>query len=110
MSKKDPDLWKDEMEVSADLHQLVKCPSCKGKGKFIGIGRSGFICQMCLGEGNLCAAELPLVTIGAILSKVRRQENKTLVTKAKELGMKASDLSLIERGCWRKFFDEHLLN
>ena len=83
--------------------ERAACPECRGKGSVKAFGCPGFKplvlpCQMCNGLKTVEAKILLWVKLGEELRQDRRSRQKTLRAEAQERGMKASDLSDMERG------------
>jgi hypothetical protein len=81
----------------------VACPECKGEGAVHGFGCPGFRpitipCDLCKGTKEVDRKFLRWIAMGEQLRVDRRARNKTLREEAQERGMKASDLSDMERG------------
>lgn len=81
----------------------VKCPDCNGEGVSRGFGCPGFRpieipCLMCKGKKEITEEQLQWIKDGEAMRLDRRARDMSVREEAKRLGIKASDLSLMEMG------------
>lgn len=82
---------------------MVKCPDCKGEGILRGFGCPGFRpisipCQMCAGTKEVSEERLEWMKVGDAMREDRINRGVTCRVEAQERGIKAVELSEMERG------------